>query len=54
MLDAIGGDAKCPHLDNSGEVLACLDGHTLAMQGDEIPADPNGYDQNVNFGQATQ
>src|SRR5512145_744481 len=31
-----------------------LDGKTLIMEGVMIPTHPNGYDQNVDFGAATQ
>ncbi len=41
-------------LRNESQVLAFLDGHTLVMDPDDVPSHPNGYDANVNFGQATQ
>src|SRR5262249_29108312 len=48
-----------PPADDAGfasatEVLAFLEGKVLLMQGDQIPTYPNGYDENINYGQATQ
>ncbi len=31
-----------------------LDGKTVTMKGSDIPSHPNGYDENTNFGAATQ
>ena len=33
---------------------AFLDGKTLVMEGADIPTHPNGFDENLNLGQATQ
>lgn len=36
------------------KLMAFLDGKTLNMSGARIPSHPNGYDEDLNFGQATQ
>jgi hypothetical protein len=36
------------------DVLAFLDGKTLVMEPDGVPSHPNGFDANINYGQATQ
>jgi hypothetical protein len=36
------------------KVRATLLGKTLVMKGTNIPSHPNGYDEDVNYGQATQ
>src|SRR5262245_47533492 len=41
-------------LDSTDKINAYLEGKTLTMSGDQIPTHPNGYDENVNFGSATQ
>lgn len=41
-------------IDSPADVFAHLDGKSMVMQGDGVPSHPNGYDQNINFGQATQ
>ncbi|MFO0593274.1 MAG: hypothetical protein U0441_37375 [Polyangiaceae bacterium] len=38
----------------SDKILAYLNGKTLVMEGADIPTDPNGFNENVNFGSATQ
>lgn len=40
--------------DTAAKINAYLEGKTLTMAGADIPSDPNGYNENVNFGQATQ
>lgn len=41
-------------LDSASKLSAFLDGTTLTMEGSAIPSHPNGFNENVNFGQATQ
>ena len=36
------------------KINAALVGKTLVMKGSDIPSHPNGYDEDVNYGQATQ
>ena len=38
----------------SSKIQAFLDGKTLSMVGPAIPSHPNGFDEDVNYGQATQ
>jgi hypothetical protein len=38
----------------SSKITSYLEGKTLTMQGQQIPSHPNGYDEDINFGQATQ
>lgn len=40
--------------DTPARIAAWLDGKTLTMAGDAIPSHPNGFDEDVNYGQATQ
>jgi hypothetical protein len=40
--------------DTADKINNYLDGKKLTMAGTDIPPDPNGYDENINFGQATQ
>lgn len=40
--------------DTPSKVLACLDGKVLTMTGQNIPSHPNGFNEHVNFGAATQ
>src|SRR5687768_12956017 len=47
------GTTQVP-LTNESQVLAFLDGRTLVMSADGVPSHPNGFDANINFGQATQ
>ena len=47
------GTASNPY-DTADKINAYLDGKTLTMAGADIPSHPNGFDENVNFGQATQ
>lgn len=40
---------------NSGsDVLALFEGKSLLMDAAHVPSHPNGYDENINFGQASQ
>ncbi|MFT3774123.1 MAG: hypothetical protein QM820_52830 [Minicystis sp.] len=48
-----GGTASNPY-DTADKINAYLEGKTLTMSGADIPTDPNGYNENINFGQATQ
>ncbi|MEZ4307650.1 MAG: hypothetical protein R3F14_06340 [Polyangiaceae bacterium] len=41
-------------LDSADKINAFLEGTKLTMSGDQIPSHPNGFDENVNFGSATQ
>ena len=43
-----------PPIETVSDVFGLLDGKTLVMEGAQIPSHPNGYDEHVNFGQATQ
>jgi hypothetical protein len=40
--------------DTSDKIKAHLEGKTLVMEGINIPSYPNGFNQNTNFGSATQ
>lgn len=46
-----GGEST---LDTVDKINAYLDGKTLTMGPDAVPTDPNGFNENVNFGNATQ
>lgn len=48
-----GGDAG-QGFDTAQKINAYLEGKTVTMEGDAIPSHPNGYDENTNFGNATQ
>lgn len=48
------GNVNVAQFDTIAKIEAFLDGKTLTMEGNNIPSDPNGFNQNVNFGQATQ
>ncbi len=41
-------------LDTAEKINAYLEAKTLTMGADQIPSHPNGFDENVNFGSATQ
>jgi hypothetical protein len=43
-----------PKFDTADNIRNYLEGKTLLMEGDNIPAFPNGYDEDVNYGAATQ
>jgi len=58
-LTACGGDdgaggGSGAALDTPAAISAYLEGKTLKMEGASIPSHPNGYDENTNFGNATQ
>jgi hypothetical protein len=40
--------------NTASAINAYLDGKTVVMEGSNIPSHPNGYDENVNYGAATQ
>ncbi|MCB9538570.1 MAG: hypothetical protein H6704_20210 [Myxococcales bacterium] len=50
----MGGTPAGPDVSTVALLEAYLDGKMLLMAGDDIPTDPNGFNENVNFGQATQ
>lgn len=41
-------------LSDGTKVLGFLEGKTMVMEGDDIPAYPNGYSEKMNLGSATQ
>lgn len=43
-----------PKLDSQSNILVFLDGKTITMEGANIPSHPNGYNEDVDFGPATQ
>ncbi|MEZ4439206.1 MAG: hypothetical protein R3B72_08960 [Polyangiaceae bacterium] len=50
-----GGDgAGAPDLTTAAKIETYLAGKTLTMTGADVPSHPNGFDENTNFGQATQ
>ncbi|MCC6551708.1 MAG: hypothetical protein IT372_01640 [Polyangiaceae bacterium] len=49
-----GGGGTGATFDTPAAISAYLEGKTLTMEGDSIPSHPNGYDENTNFGNATQ
>lgn len=49
-----GSGAGAPDLTTPAQIEAFLDGKTLTMTGNDIPSHPNGYDENINFADATQ
>src|SRR5688572_5576529 len=60
LLSACGGepiydnDTPMQGLSTASRITEFLDGKELVMEGSMIPTHPNGYDQNVDFGAATQ
>ena len=48
------GQPTLPPIENSGDVLNLFEGRTMIMSAPSVPTHPMGYDENVNFGQATQ
>lgn len=40
--------------ENVGQLYGYLEARSWLMSTEDIPSHPNGYDENVNFGQATQ
>lgn len=49
-----GGEGAGGSLSTASKIQSYLDGKSLVMEGDQIPSHPNGYDENVDFGAATQ
>ena len=49
-----GTPANGPKLDTPARIAAWLDEKILTMTPDTMPSHPNGYDEDVNYGQATQ
>ncbi|MCY1017918.1 hypothetical protein [Pyxidicoccus sp. MSG2] len=43
-----------PKLDSQANILAFLDGKSLQMTGANIPSHPNGYNEDIDYGAATQ
>jgi hypothetical protein len=43
-----------PKLDSQANILAFLDGKSLLMTGANIPSHPNGYNEDIDYGAATQ
>lgn len=41
-------------LDTPAKIFSFLDGKTIKMTGADIPSHPNGYNEDTNFGAATQ
>ena len=41
-------------LSTAARIEAFLEGKVLVMRGTDVPSHPNGFDENKNFGQATQ
>jgi hypothetical protein len=57
-IDSTGNDnpntPAAKKFDTSAKILAHLEGKTMVMQGPDIPSHPNGFDEDVNFGSASQ
>lgn len=54
-IDAGRADAGSGRrLTTGADVLALMEGKTLLMDASKVPSHPNGYDENVNFGSASQ
>lgn len=49
-----GADTSTGRFGSGAKISAYLEGKTLTMTGAAIPSHPNGLDEDVNFGQATQ
>src|SRR5262245_48501328 len=45
---------SAPEVATVGDVYGLLESKTWMMAPADIPSHPNGYDQNINYGQATQ
>ncbi|MFY2558918.1 hypothetical protein ACN469_14915 [Corallococcus terminator] len=45
---------EAPKLNSSANILAFLEGKTLLMSGDNIPSHPNGLNEDVDYGAASQ
>lgn len=48
------GDLSQGQFGSGAKIGTYLEGKTMVMQGDAIPTHPNGLDEDVNYGQATQ
>lgn len=48
------GSGNVGPFDTAARINAYLEGKVLKMEGDNIPSHPNGFDEDVNYGQATQ
>lgn len=54
-LIACGGSGTtAPSLTTAAAINTFLDGKTMVMTGADIPPFPNGYNENINYGAATQ
>lgn len=49
-----GGGGTALDLSTPTKILAYLEGTTMVMTGTDIPTDPNGFNENLNFGANTQ
>jgi hypothetical protein len=49
-----GGGGMTLDLSTAAKINAYLEGKTMTMQGADIPSHPNGYNEDVNFGSASQ
>src|SRR5688572_28817469 len=52
-----GGDTPAMQrepLATAAQIFVFLQSSTWRMEADTIPSHPNGYDENINYGQATQ
>lgn len=49
-----GGESGELDFSSAAAIEGYLDGKLLAMRGEDIPSHPNGFLEDVNFGQATQ
>lgn len=48
------GGQEAGTLTTPSKIQSYLDGKSLVMEGDGIPSHPNGYDQDLDYGAATQ
>ena len=46
--------SQLPSYDTADKIRAYLEGKKLVMEGANVPSHPNGYNENTNFGSATQ
>lgn len=49
-----GNNQDVKKYDTPAKILAHLEGQTMVMEGESIPSHPNGLDEDVNFGSASQ
>ncbi|MGC3999901.1 MAG: hypothetical protein QM767_21655 [Anaeromyxobacter sp.] len=58
FLNACGGSddsgPTAPDLGTADKITTYLDGKVLTMTGVDLPSHPNGYNEDVNYGAATQ